>query len=356
MLLARRMTLWALVVCLGIACARPQESPASPTTGPATAPPALSKMSLGTSKTIADTVIFVGIEKQLFQQQGLDVELENLGTAETAIPALAAEQIQLAGLGIAAGLFNAINRGIPIKIVADKVSNYAGQSSSGLAIRRDVADSVKALSDLRGRVIAVASPSVSLTVELARGLEREGLSLADVDLQIVPYADMPVALHNGRVDGAMMIEPNFSKVVEDGDGIRFGGSQNWYPGHQISVIMYSPETVRGRDLGERFMEGYVRAARYYTDLAAKRENAPVKAEMHALWSKYTGIHNVAILDEMPWPGINPNGYVNAESIGDDQDWYLAQGYLTTKLDLSSVIDNSFVDGAVQRTGPYSAPR
>ena len=125
------MSLWVLLAWLGLACARPQESPGSPAPLPATAPPALSKVSLGTSKTIADTVLFVGMEKQFFQQQGLDVELENLGTAETAIPALAGEQIQVAGLGIAAGLFNAINRGIPIKIVADKASNYAGQFLPG---------------------------------------------------------------------------------------------------------------------------------------------------------------------------------------------------------------------------------
>ena len=121
--------------------------------------------------------------------------------------------------------------------------------------------------------------------------------------------------------------------------------------------MYSPETVRGRDLGDRFMEGYVRGARYYTDLAGKRADAPMKAEMPAPGgSQYTGIQNEEILEKTPWPGINPNGYVNAQSVGDDQDSYLAQGYLATKLDLSSVIDNSFVDGAVQRARAYSALR
>src|SRR5438105_15604105 len=90
---ARRAAL-ALVVCALLGCTRPQERPPTTET-PAVTPPALTKVLLGTSNTIADTAIFVGIEKRFFEEQGVEVERVNLGTAETAIPALAAEQIQV---------------------------------------------------------------------------------------------------------------------------------------------------------------------------------------------------------------------------------------------------------------------
>jgi hypothetical protein len=38
---------------------------------------------------------------------------------------------------------------------------------------------------------------------------------------------------------------------------------------------------------------------------------------------------------------------------DDQEWYLARGYIREKIELGRVIDLSFRDAALQRIGRYT---
>ncbi len=68
--------------------------------------------------------------------------------------------------------------------------------------------------------------------------------------------------------------------------------------------------------------------------------------------KNTPVKDRALYDTMPWPSNNPDGRVNAETIGMAQDWFAEMGYLPTKVDLSKVIDNQFADYAVAQLGPY----
>jgi hypothetical protein len=51
--------------------------------------------------------------------------------------------------------------------------------------------------------------------------------------------------------------------------------------------------------------------------------------------------------------INPDGYVDMDSIVYDHDWLLREGMITTRADLSRVIDNQFVDYALGRIGRYN---
>jgi NitT/TauT family transport system substrate-binding protein len=51
-------------------------------------------------------------------------------------------------------------------------------------------------------------------------------------------------------------------------------------------------------------------------------------------------------------GINPDGYVNMRSISDDIEWWGAHGYLSVRVDAAQLVDNSFVDYAIDRLGSY----
>lgn len=66
----------------------------------------------------------------------------------------------------------------------------------------------------------------------------------------------------------------------------------------------------------------------------------------------TNIKDAALLDRMVPQYVNPDGYINAKSIAEDQDYFVAKGQLKEKADLSKVIDNTFVDYAVQKLGKY----
>ncbi len=57
-------------------------------------------------------------------------------------------------------------------------------------LRPDLNDSVKSLKDLKGKVVASNGQGSVSTYEIGKMLEREGLTLADIDLKILPFTQM----------------------------------------------------------------------------------------------------------------------------------------------------------------------
>ena len=51
-------------------------------------------------------------------------------------------------------------------------------------------------------------------------------------------------------------------------------------------------------------------------------------------------------------GVNPNGSLNLHGLADEQEWYVANGYMTDRLDLDQVVDYRFLDFALQQLGRY----
>ena len=76
--------------------------------------------------------------------------------------ALGADQLDVGGGGPGPGLFNAILRGVNVRIVADRSRAAPGTRFNCLAVRKSLLDSgaVRGFADLRGRVFAENVPAV----------------------------------------------------------------------------------------------------------------------------------------------------------------------------------------------------
>ena len=131
---------------------------------------------------------FIAQERGYYAEEGIVVEEIPFDTSTTMLPALAAGQIDVATGGIAAGLFNAIAQGIPVRIVLDVWTAGAGNESGGLLVRKDLIDSgqVRTLADLRGRRIGITSHGHATEFALDLALQREGLSMDDVERRCCP--------------------------------------------------------------------------------------------------------------------------------------------------------------------------
>ena len=122
--------------------ARPDAAQVAPLSPPAT-------VRVGVQGSAANAPIYIGYERGYFRQEGLNVELVLLPSANELIPALAAGHIEVASGGIAAGLFNAIARGIDVRMVsADSASMPPGERGSAGSCARTC--STAARSECRG--------------------------------------------------------------------------------------------------------------------------------------------------------------------------------------------------------------
>jgi NitT/TauT family transport system substrate-binding protein len=360
---ARPAVINALLILLA-ACA-PAAPPAS---GPAAAPssavarpsatapaaPAAATVRMGCIQGASDAGMFIAEDRGYFREQGVILDCTNFASATEMVAPLAAGQLDVGGGAPSAGLGNALSRGITLKIVADKGSTPPGFGYAGIVIRRDLWESgVRTPADLRGRrVILNTVAGSSMEAALDRALRDYGLTTADVELLALAFPDMAAALANQTADVVYPIEPFVVLPVDQGTGNLWARTDEWYPGEQIAVLLYSSEFAEGqRDVGRRFMLAYLRALRDYNDAFQKGDPAKRRDVVDVL-IRNTPLKDAALYEKMAMPGLDPNGRVNLQALEQDQEYYLRTGKQQTPIDLTQVVDGSFADWAVQQLGIY----
>ena len=83
-------------------------------------------VTVGAASTTSDAPIYIADKKGYFQAEGLQVKVINFRSAADMVAPLGAGELQAGAGSASAGLYNAVARGIRIKIVADKASSPPG--------------------------------------------------------------------------------------------------------------------------------------------------------------------------------------------------------------------------------------
>ena len=178
-----------------------------------------------------------------------------------------------------------------------------------------------------------------------------GISYKDVKIVALAFPDMVTALANGSVDMAGPIEPFATQAESRGIGHIWKRTDELQPGHELGVLIYSADFAKKTDAARRFMLAYLKAAREYND-AFDKKNASKRADIVKILGANTTVKDAALYDQMVMPGIDPNGALNKQSLKDDQDWFLQNGFQKQKSDLDKDADESFAKWATQRLGAY----
>src|SRR5215210_4041831 len=121
-----------LSVLLG-ACA----APAAPSFAPPPLAPATVRV--GANIGASDVGVFLGMERGLFAQQGIEIDVVR-GSGSDHVAAAATGELEVVAGAVNAGLLNAMGRDLPLRIVADKGSDPPGFSYQAFVVRKDLID------------------------------------------------------------------------------------------------------------------------------------------------------------------------------------------------------------------------
>jgi NitT/TauT family transport system substrate-binding protein len=311
-------------------------------------------LKVGTVNSTSDGGIFIAMEKGYFAAEGITIEPENFQTAAQMIAPLGAGQLDVATGAIAAGIFNAAAREVPLRIVADKGSTPSpAWDFNALMVRKDLLDSgqVKDYADLKGLTITTTAKGNSTEVDVAKALEKGGLTLADINYVNMSFTDMISAFANRAIDAGIVIEPFISRIESQGTALRWKGTTEFYGNQQVAVIMYGPAFMTERqDVARRWMIAYLRGVRDYNDAFGPKRQG--RDEVVQILIKHTAIKDPHDYEQMRPAGLDPDGRLELASIQQDLDYYERSGLVPTHIDLSRVIDTSFQEYALQTLGPY----
>ena len=130
--------------------------------GAAAAQP-LAKVKVAVTNSATDVGFFIAHKKGYYAREGIDAEFVVFDSAARMIAPLASGELDVGAGGISAGLYNAVARGIDIRMVADKNSTPPGRASTKLLIRKELIDSgrYRTLPDIKGMKLANSAPGGS---------------------------------------------------------------------------------------------------------------------------------------------------------------------------------------------------
>lgn len=310
---------------------------------------------VGTTNSSSDVAFFIAEKKGYFKQEGIEVTLTPFDSAAKMVAPLGADQLDVGGGAASAGLYNAVARGIDIKIVADKGSSPPGYGYNPLLVRKDLVDSgrFKSFKDLKG--LKVAGPARGTTPDaiLNEALKQAGLKFSDVEMVYMGFPQHVLALQNKAVDASLTTEPTATRAEQSGAAVRFHNDKI-YPNQQIAVVLYSGSFIKKNpQAAKKFMRAYIKAVRDYNDALKDGKLAgPNAEEIIAILTEYTNIKDPNVYRTIVPNGCNPDGQVNAASLKKDFEFYKSQGLIEGSVSVDQTLDGAFAEAVVKELGPY----
>jgi NitT/TauT family transport system substrate-binding protein len=269
--------------------------------------------------------LFLAVDKGYLAAEGVDLDLQVGRTASDDVAFLGNGQLDAAFGNFGDALLNGIKRGLDIRVAASMSYNpdSAQVSPSGLMVAKALWDSgaVKTSADLKGRRVTLNTLGGVVEYQIAKALERGGLTVQDVELVPIPFPDMPLALKNGAVDAGLMPEPWSTVAREQGAGAML--VPNPAPGLLVTVLLFGSGLLRPEReaAAQAFLRGLRRAG---NELLTSE--AVTSEENVATLVKYTRVQEDLVRKAAPYH-FERDLAVDVASLLDQQRYLLQQGRL-----------------------------
>jgi NitT/TauT family transport system substrate-binding protein len=308
-------------------------------------------LKVGASDRPDQAALYLALYRGYFERQGFAVELVPAATGADFLSGLGLNQIQATTGSLTAALFNALNRDIDIRIVADYA--HVGRDrdqTAAIVARADLVDggSLRTEADLKGRVLA-AGPVRSQLPELVyrKLFAQGGITANDVTIRYLAFPDSLAAMGTKNLDVAFLIEPLVTQADKQNIARVFMPLSAVIPGAELSVLQYSAQFAKDTEAATRFMVAYLQGVRDFYDATWRHQDEDATI---ALLSEH-----LSLKDKELWKVMRRNADLNGEidvpSIKEQAAFYKEAGTVTGPLpDIEKFIDRRFAEAAVKIIG------
>lgn len=318
---------------------------------------AADKVNIAISNSTADFAVLLAMKRGYFAEEGIEATGTVFDSGGKMMAPLGSGEIDVATGSANATLYNAVARGIGIKIVSGNGNAAPGYGHQILIVRKQHVDSgrFKTLADLKGMKVALPGPGTGGTSTLNQGLKTVGLSYKDIEPVYLAYPNHVTAIANGAIDAGLTTEPAATYAVRQGFAVRVVSNDVYYTYSDATHIVFSSIFAQKRpDVGRRFMRAFIKAMRFYdgalADGGLKGPNADAVIDV---LTEYTELKDRSIYKVMNTQGSNPDAKLNLESLKIDFDFFKEQGWIEGDIsDPLKSVDTSFADRARAELGAY----
>jgi len=278
---------------------------------------------------------------------GITVQMVRLPGGAEITSQVATGQLQVGGSGMGAAGFNAVAAKLPIEFIAPL---HFGFLEDYFTVRKAAwGTEIKRVGDLKGRPVGLNTRGAAVEWMLDQVLRRDGLTIKDVQVKIMPFPDMVPALESGAIDAGIITEP-FPTLAEDkGVGVRPLTKPAGAKAIPITAAFWNAEWAKGNaDLAHKVMVAYLRAVR---DLAADGGRGWTEDRNVELMTKYAVTKRELVKKARPHVA-DPNLELDASTLDSMQKLNAELGYLkyTEFLTADRLFTFTYRDRAVKELG------
>ncbi len=174
--------------------------------------------------------------KGMFEQEGINIELQQFTTGSNVVIAMAAGQIDLGYVGTAPATM-AIDKGMPLKIVA-----AVNEEGSGIVIGKN--STINNVNNFKNQTVVMPSKGSIQDILLNYLIEKNNMSPNDIDIREMQLSLMPAAIQSGKIDGYIIWEPYVTMANSGGYGKTFMYSSEIWKNHPCCVIIVSNDFTK----------------------------------------------------------------------------------------------------------------
>lgn len=214
------------------------------------------KLSIGHTTWVGYGTLYLARDLGYFKDAGLDLELTTIEEASMYMAAQASGKLS----GSASTIDEILkyrSKDFCFKTVAALDESHGGD---GIVVTKDITS----IKGLKGKQVAVNEGSVS-QFWLSYLLKKEGLSMADVEVQNMTADDAASAFIAGRIPAAVTWEPNLTMVKQKGTGNVLVDSSAT-PGVIVDVVALSCDVIEKQPADVKaLVAGLYKAVQYTKD-------------------------------------------------------------------------------------------
>ena len=186
-----------------------------------------------------DAALFVADAQGLYAEKNITTELVQFNNGGDLMTAMASGEVDVGYVGIAPVL-SSVEKGVPVKVISS-----AQTEGSGIIVTKD--SGIKSAADLKGKSIATPGEASIQHVLLSNYLDKNGLSIKDLNVSAMKVPSMNDALKTKQIDGIITFQPYVSIAANDTNNVVLENSSGILPNHPCCVVVASDDFIKNHE-------------------------------------------------------------------------------------------------------------
>jgi ABC-type nitrate/sulfonate/bicarbonate transport system substrate-binding protein len=308
------------------------------------------KVTVGDNQTLGVADVYIAVDRGYYTDEGIDIDLPQLGAPQVTIQALATSQINFAIANPDPSLFNAFDRNLDMKMMAALTRNKPGDHPASFMVRSELIDSGQYHSpkDLVGHPVGVPALQSQFYVNLV--MQKDGLTAKDVDIkQFQQPGDLISAFASKSIDAGWTADPTVTQIVSQGLAKVVYVTGDLFTGAVGATLAMSPNYgTQQPDAAYRFVYATMRGhLDYYHAFIAKDVD---KAPIVQILINHTPIKDPKLYDTIGLASVDLVPRMDTQSWEVLQSYFVSIGLQDRPADLASHVDNSYIEKAAAQMG------